>query len=212
MGFFNLQEILMEIWKLVGFIIAGAIGYYVPKISKRIKNFIQQRYFSASLKKSVEIKIKLAEVKTELGAKRIYLFQFHNGTVYLGDHSFHKYSMSAIFEIVNQGLSRDIQNMQSIPLSKNAELISTMMDNDADYLIVGDHRGCDMTFSAADMEDILYSMQPTTLAFVKVLNNRKQFIGLICAIFDEEINRTKFAEMRQNTNLNSLLVEIRGIL
>lgn len=212
MDLFGFEDVFSEVGKLIGFILAGAAGYYTPKISRKIRNYMQQRYFSASLKKSVEIKVKLAEVKTALNASRIYLFQFHNGTVYLGDHSFHKYSMSAIFEIVNRGLSRDIQNMQSMPLSKYAELISTMTDNNTDFLIVGDHRGCDMSFEGADMEDILYTVNPTTLAFVKVLNAKRQFIGLICVMFDQEITRSKFAELRSHTQMNSLLVDIRSIL
>jgi len=215
MDFDFLNIIYEEAGKIIGFIFAGVGGYYIPKIAKSIKNKIQQRFFSASLKRSVEIKVKLAEVKATIGANRIYLFQFHNGTVYLGDKSFHKYSMSAIFEVVNQGLSRIIHDYQSMPLSKYAELLEFLIENPEDMAIIGNHRGCDMTFAEADVEDMFYNIGPGdkgTLAFIEVQNNKKQFVGVICIAFETEITKTKFHELRSKSGINSLLVELRNII
>lgn len=204
------SQVLTEAGKVLGFISAGIVGYFVPKVSQLVKNKLQQKYFNISLKKSIEIKLKLAEVKAALGAKRIYMFQFHNGTVYLGDHNFHKYSMSAIFEVVSQGLSREIQNLQSKPLSNYVELLSFLMESDHEHIIVGNHRGSDMDFNEADLEDMLYSMKPETIIFFKVYNNKKQFIGLICMCFDAEVTKAKLMEMKESSDLNSLLIDIRN--
>lgn len=209
-----LNVIYEEAGKIIGVLGVGTAGYYVPKIAKSIRTKIQQKFFSLSLKKSVEIKVKLAEVKATLGANRIYLFQFHNGTVYLGDRSFHKYSMSAIFEVVNQGLSREIHEYQSMALSKYAELIDFLIDNKEDYIIIGKHKNTDMNFVEADVEDMFYNIGSSkgTIVFVEVYNAKKQFVGMIGITFDSEVTKTKFLEMRSNSALDQLLVELRSII
>lgn len=214
MDFDFLNVIYEEAGKIIGFISVGAAGYYIPKIAKSIKTKVQQKFFSLSLKKSVEIKVKLAETKATLGANRIYLFQFHNGTVYLGDRSFHKYSMSAIFEVVNQGLSREIHEYQSVPLSKYAELIDFLIEHKDDSIIIGKHRGADMSFIDADVEDMFYNIGSSkgTIVFVEVYNDKKQFIGMIGITFDTEVTKTKFNELRNNSAMDQLLVELRSII
>lgn len=214
MDFDFLNIIYEEAGKIIGFLGVGVAGYYVPKVAKSIKTKMQQKFFSVSLKRSVEIKVKLAEVKATLGANRIYLFQFHNGTVYLGDRSFHKYSMSAVFEVVNHGLSREIHNYQSQPLSKYAELIDFLIDHKEDSIVIGTHRGTDMSFTDADLEDMFYTIGSATgtIAFVEICNAKKQFIGMIGITFDSPITKTKFNELRGNTGMNQLLVELRNII
>lgn len=204
------SAIWREVGNVLSFVMIGGIGYLIPQISKKIKTTLKRRFFNISLKKSMEIKIKLAELKVMLKANRIYLYQFHNGTVFLGDHSFHKYHVSAIFEVVAQNLSREIQNMQSIPMSKYAELLTYMIDNEQDIVVIGDHRGADMNFDEVDLEDIKYSMNPTTIAFIKVTTAKGEFIGLIAVHFDRELIKSKLlAEMQESTELNSLLIDIR---
>lgn len=214
MDFDILNTIYEEAGKIISFAVAGAGGYYLPKLSKKIKEKIQQKYFNLSLKKSVEIKVKLAEVKASLGATRIYLFQFHNGTVYLGDRSFHKYSMSAIFEVVNHGLSREIQKFQSVPLSKYAELIDFLIENEEDYVVVGKHKDSDMNYDEADIDDMLYGFGNTkgSMIFIEVHNEKKQFIGMIALTFDSDIPKSRFNDLRGKSELNQLLIEIRSII
>lgn len=214
MDFDILKMIYEEAWKIIGFVMIGAGGYYIPKIVKSIKRKLQQKYFGISLKRSVEIKIRLAEVKVAMNASRIYLLQFHNGTIYLGDRSFHKYSMSAIFEVVSQGLSREIQTYQAIPLSKYAELIDYLIENKEDYVLIGSHRGCDLTFEEADLEDMFYKIgsDKGTIIFIEVHNDKKQFVGMITITMDMEVGKTKFNELRNNSTLNQLLVELRSII
>lgn len=213
-SFFGVDDVFWrEVGEILAFILAGVLGFVIPKISKKFKTMLKQRFFSMSLKRSMEIKVKLAEIKTRLGATRIYLYQFHNGTIFLGDHSFHKYSISAVFEVVMQGLSREIQNMQSIPMSKWAELITEFIDNKAESIVVGDHRGCNMSFDEADLEDVKYTMSPKTVAFVKVSNNKTQFVGLIAIHFDQELTQAKFnTEMENTPDINALLVDIKNQL
>lgn len=214
MDFFN--DILGEAVKVLGFLAAGAAGYFVPKISGEIKRMVQQKYFNMSLKKSVEIKVKLAEVKAAMRASRIYLFQFHNGRVYLGDKSFHKYAMSAIFEVSNHGLSREIQNYQSVPLSKFAELIQHLIENEQDYALVGEHDGCDMSYDEADWNEMRYSLgntgDQTTLAVIEVRNDNRQFIGIIAVMFDRQFGRNELDKIRSSSGLNGLLVELQRVM
>jgi len=214
MDFNFLELVYSEAGKIIGFVSAGVGGYYIPKLAKVIKTKMQQKFFSVSLKRSVEIKVKLAEVKATLVANRIYLFQFHNGTVYLGDRSFHKYSMSAIFEVVNQGLSSVIHDFQSLPLSKYAELIDFLMESNQDYVIIGKHRGTDMNFEESDLEDMFYkigSSDKGTIVFVAI-HNDKQFIGMLGITFDNDVNKTKFQELRSKSSLNQLLAELKSII
>jgi hypothetical protein len=204
------NSVLKEIGNVLSFVAVGAIGYFIPRATDKIKGFMKQRFFSISLKRSMEIKLKLAEVKARLKATRIYLYQFHNGKVFLGDHSFHKYSLSAIFEVVSQGLSREIQNMQSMPLSRYAELLNEFIDSKQDVMVIGDHRGVDMSFEEADLEDIKYTMDPVTIAFIKVNDKRGEFIGLISIHFDMEVIKSKLlVEIEESPDLNSLLVDIK---
>jgi hypothetical protein len=214
MDFFN--DIFSEIIKILGFILAGAAGYFIPKLSSEVKRIIQQKYFNISLKKSVEIKVKLAEVKASLSANRIYLFQFHNGRVYLGDKSFHKYAMSAIFEVSNHGLSREIQNYQSVPLSKFAELIQYLIESEKDYAVVGDGKNCDMSFDDADWNEMKYSLgtsgENLTMVVVEVRNEKKQFIGIISILFDRQFTEKDLLDLRSKSGLNGLLIELQRVM
>ena len=199
-----------EVGNIISFVAVGAGGYLIPVVSRKVKTYLRQRFFSISLKRSMEIKLKLAEVKARLKAARIYLYQFHNGKVFLGDHSFHKYSVSAIFEVVSQGLSREIQNMQSIPLSRYAELLNEIIDGKHEIVVVGDHRGTDMSFEEVDLEELKYTMAPTTIAFIKVTDKIGEFIGLIAIHFDHEVIKSKLiSEIDESPDLNSLLVDIK---
>lgn len=204
------NSVMKEIGNILSFVAVGAIGYFIPRISNKIKGVMKQKFFSISLKRSIEIKLKLAEVKARLKATRIYLYQFHNGKVFLGDHSFHKYSLSAIFEVVSQGLSREIQSMQNMPLSRYAELLNEFIDAKHEVMVIGDHRGVDMSFEEADLEDIKYTMDPVTIAFIKVSDKHGEFIGLISIHFDTEVIKSKFlAEIEDSSDLHSLLVDIK---
>lgn len=211
MGIEILDSVFKELGSIIGFAGAGAVGYLAPLASKKIKTYLQQRWFNASLKRSMELKVKIAELKGKIGAQRIYLLQFHNGKVYLGDNQFHKYSVSALFEITSGGLSREMQNMQNVPLSSYAELIYRMQKENTDIVIVGDHRGCDMTFEDADLDEVKYSTNPSTILYVKIKNKNDVFVGLLALYFDKEITRTKLLDdLKHMDHLDSILVYIKN--
>lgn len=202
-------------WKglgnIAGLMTAGAVGYFIPQVSAKVKTYMQQRWFNASLKKSVEIKIKLAELKARLNAQRIYVLQFHNGKVFVGDNGFHKYSASAIFEIVSQGLSREIQTMQNIPLSHYAELLYFMLKEKQDVIVMGDHRGTDMSFEDVDLDDVKYNTNSATVVFAKITNKDDSFVGLLVLHFENEITKTKFFDEVENVDeFNTLLLHIKN--
>lgn len=209
----DLSTVWKEVGSILGLLMAGFLGYFVPKISNKIKTAIKQRLFDQSLKKSVDLKVKLAELKVKLKATRIYLYQFHNGTVFLGGHDFHKYSVSAVFEIVSQGLSREIQNMQSVPLSKYAELLNYFLDKKAEMLVVGNFKDTDMTFEDADLEEIKYTINPTSVVFIQVKDKAGAFIGLIAIHFDREIVKDKFLDnLDHDQDFNKLLIDIKNTI
>ena len=206
-----LDSLWKEIGSVAGFVGAGVFGYFIPKVSTKVKGYMQQQWFNVSLKKSVEIKIRLAELKAKIGAQRIYLLQFHNGKVFLGDNAFHKYSVSGIFEVVSQGLSREIQEMQNMPMSNYAELLFYMQKESQKIVVVGDHRGCDMTFDEADMTDTKYSTNATSIVFIKVLDKADGFIGLLVFYFDSEIVKGRLVpELDDLNELNSLLSQVKN--
>lgn len=209
----DLSSVWREVGSIAGLIAAGFLGYVVPKLSAKIKTAIKQRMFDQSLKKSVDLKVKLAELKVKLKASRIYLNQFHNGTVFIGNHDFHKYSVSAVFEIVSQGLSREIQNMQSVPLSKYAELLNFFIDKKVEMAVVGNFKDADMSFEDADLEEIKYSINPTTVVFIQVKDKNGSFIGLIAIHFDREIVKDKFLEnLDHDQDFNKLLIDIKNTI
>ncbi len=117
-------------------------------------------------------------------------------------------------EVVKQGLSREIHEYQSMPLSKYAELIDFLIDNKDDYIIIGKHKGTDMNFTDADVEDMFYNIgsSKATIVFVEVYNAKREFIGMIGITFDSEVSKAKFLELRSNSALDQLLVELRSII
>jgi hypothetical protein len=189
---------------------AGAAGYFIPQATKKVKNLMQQRWFNASLKKSMELKVKMAEFKGKINANRVYFMQFHNGKVFLGDHQFHKFHLSAIFEITSSGLSREMQNMQNMPLSMYADLIFKMEKEDLDLILVGDHRGCDITFAEINLEEVKYSLNPAAVLYIKVHNKNDMFIGLLAVYFDDYVTKIKVvSDLEKMEDLDSILVYIR---
>jgi len=196
------------------FIAAAATGflvYFIHQGSAKFKIFMHQKWFNRSLKRSIELKLQLAGLKSKVGAERIYLWQFHNGKVFVGDNSFHKYYISAIFEIVNQGLSREMHDMQNIPMSKYAELLYYMIKENENITVVGDHHGADVSFKDADLENDKYTTNSKTIVFVKVYSKNKTFVGLIVMFFTDEIDRSKFIEdALQSVELNTLLFYLKN--
>lgn len=211
----NLSSIMDTVWQEMGHILsfmgAGAAGYFIPQASKAMKNYMQQRWFNASIKKSMELKVKLAEFKGKIKACRVYFMQFHNGKVYLGDNQFHKYHLSALFEITSAGQSREMHNMQNIPMSSYAELVYKMQKESLEMILVGDHKGCDITFADIDLEEVKYSTNPEAVLYVKVENKSDAFIGLLAVYFDTEVTKHKIVEdLKKMDDLDSILVFIRN--
>lgn len=206
-----MDVIWQETGHVLAFMAAGAAGYFIPQISKKIKNTLQQRWFNASLKKSMELKVKLAEFKGKIKGNRVYFMQFHNGKVFLGDNQFHKYHISALFEITSSGLSREMHNMQNIPLSSYAELIFKMEKENLDLILVGDHRGCDISFAEINLEEVKYTLNPAAVLYVKVTNKNNAFIGLLAVYFDDYVTKIKvMGDIEKMDDMDSILVYIKN--
>lgn len=215
---FDLIKDLSSLWKeigsLIGLVLTGLVGYLIPIISKRSKSYFQQKFFMNSLKNSVEIKVKLAECKAKFDATRIYLYQFHNGKVFVGNLNFHKYSASAIFEHVSPGYSQEVQNQQSLPLDTFAEVLIFMFERNKDAAIIGNHTGCDVQFMRnRDLENLRYTMNSTSCVAIKMTNKYGAFVGLLMLWFDEEISRPKFVSLcKENKELDSLCRYLKNMM
>jgi hypothetical protein len=203
-----------EIGGIIGFIMVGVLGYLVPIISKRIKSIIQQRFFQMSLKNSIELKIKMAEVRAKFDADRIYLYQFHNGKIFVGDLNFHKYSVSAIFELVESGLSYEIKNHQNMPLDIFEDLLYFMFEKYKDAVIVSDIEGADLHFrNLRSLYDMSVQMRGRTMVALKVKNKIGAFVGLLVMWFPEEMTREQFINYcNKHTELTNLINEIHNKL
>ena len=197
---------------IFGFLLVGFFGYIFPIISKRIKGYFQQKFFITSLKKSMEIKIRMAELKAKFDAHRIYLYQFHNGKVFVGDLNFHKYSISAIFEIVSPGFSIEINNQQSMPLNMFSEVLFDMLDKRKEVIVIGDHAGCDLTFKQCHgIESLRTTMHSNTLIAYKVRNRYGSFVGILGIWFENEITKEEFLQLtKENGDVESFLSDIKN--
>ena len=86
-----------------------------------------------------------------------------------------------------------------------------MQKENTDIVIVGDHRGCDMTFEDADLDEVKYSTNPSTILYVKIKNKNDVFVGLLALYFDKEITRTKLLDdLKHMDHLDSILVYIKN--
>lgn len=78
-------------------------------------------------------------------------------------------------------------------------------------LLVGDHRGCDISFADSDLEEVKYSMNPSAVLYVKVANKSDAFIGLLAVYFDDEVTKIKvMMELDKMDDLESILVYIKN--
>jgi hypothetical protein len=205
-------DILAGVGGVFGFLLVGFFGYIFPIVSKKIKGYFQQKFFLISLKKSMEIKIRMAELKAKFSAHRIYLYQFHNGKVFVGDLNFHKYSVSAIFEIVSPGFSVEINNQQSMPLHMFSEILFDMIDKRKDVLIIGEHAGCDLTFAKCHgLEGIRSTMHADTLITYKVRNKYGSFVGILALWFENEVTKEDFIKFsKENEDVENFLNDIKN--
>lgn len=107
--------------------IITAIGILI----KAIKTTAKEADLPRKIKKQVNtddlIISKMEEVKEQLNADRVQVYDFHNGGHYANGRSALKTSCS--YEVVRSGISRKQSFLQSIPLSCLSRFVSTLMND-----------------------------------------------------------------------------------
>ena len=108
--------------------IIAAIGVLIKAIKSTKKEFDS---LPKRIKKQVDIDdfiiSKMEEVKEQLNADRVQVYDFHNGGHYANGRSALKTSCS--YEVVRSGISRKQSFLQSIPLSCLSRFVSTLMND-----------------------------------------------------------------------------------
>lgn len=170
----------------------------IDSLPKRIKKQVNIDDFIIS---------KMEEVKEQLNADRVQVYDFHNGGHYANGRSALKTSCS--YEVVRSGISRKQSFLQSIPLSCLSRFVSKLMN--------------DGSIEVKNLEDMKEAM-PSTYQLKKsqninsfydiVLNNKAgEPIGFLAIQFvknkysinekgKEEILRLKFFIEEQLENMN----------
>jgi hypothetical protein len=65
-------------------------------------------------------------MRSETEADRVYILEFHNGEHYFSGRSQQKFSCT--YEVVNEGISREVQNLQNIRISSMHYLIKDVVE------------------------------------------------------------------------------------
>lgn len=107
-------------------------------ILNRIKNPVEmEKYLQKDIRSGIKIQRILGSLITSSSnISRAYVFKFHDGLIGISNLPF--MFQSNTHEIVDYGISSEIQNLQSIPLSINLEKITSYIEKKCYNYIVQD--------------------------------------------------------------------------
>ncbi len=119
----------MEIGLELGYIFAALISAGVTIGSVWFKGKLKERKdkvfnYDPNLHSNVVTALEFMRRETE--ADRVYVLQFHNGEHYFSGRSQQKFSCT--HEVVNEGISAEVQNLQNIRISSMHYLIKDVVD------------------------------------------------------------------------------------
>jgi len=118
----------MEIGLELGYIIAALISAGVTIGSVWFKGKIKERkdrVFNYDPNLHSNVMTALEYMRQETEADRVYILEFHNGEHYFSGRSQQKFSCT--YEVVNEGISREVQDLQSIRISSMHYLIKDVV-------------------------------------------------------------------------------------
>jgi hypothetical protein len=119
----------MEVGLELGYIIAAMVSAAVTIGSVWFKNKIKARkdkVFNYDPQLHSNVMTALEFMRSETEADRVYILEFHNGEHYFSGRSQQKFSCT--YEVVNEGISREVQNLQNIRISSMHYLIKDVVE------------------------------------------------------------------------------------
>jgi hypothetical protein len=119
----------MEVGLELGYVIAAIVSAVVTIGSVWFKNKIKARrdkVFNYDPQLHSNVMTALEFMRSETEADRVYILEFHNGEHYFSGRSQQKFSCT--YEVVNEGISREVQNLQNIRISSMHYLIKDVVE------------------------------------------------------------------------------------
>jgi hypothetical protein len=118
----------MEVGLELGYAVAAIVSAIVTIGSMWFKNKIKARkdkVFNYDPQLHSNVMTALEFMRGETEADRVYILEFHNGEHYFSGRSQQKFSCT--YEVVNEGISREVQNLQNIRISSMHYLIKDVV-------------------------------------------------------------------------------------
>jgi hypothetical protein len=123
-------------YEIIALVVMAGFGFLYSCFKKGMADSIM-KWFQQWFKEKFEGEVldkefsavfeRLVELKTELKADRVYVSQFHNGSVFTNQKPIWK--MTRTYEICAQGVSYESQNMQNVMAISIWDSISGIFDN-----------------------------------------------------------------------------------
>lgn len=108
-GWLKTETDLRKIALVLGFLLAGAVGYFIHDYKVRE---LEQVDMNIVLMQDEKVTAMLEEFMYSVGADRAYIFQFHNGINYYSGEHMHR--MSNTHEATRRGVSAEISNLTNL--------------------------------------------------------------------------------------------------
>ena len=125
-----------EIWVPLLTAIFGSIGTFLSiryRHNLQLKREQAKCHVQEAVEQDGELLAKLEELREGVKASRACIYQFHNGGEYYTGRSMQKFSMT--YETVDKGISRNLVERQSIPVSACNETLSNLIGDRRLYYV-----------------------------------------------------------------------------
>lgn len=125
-----------EIWVPLLTAIVGSIGTVLSiryRHSLQLKREQAKCHVQEAVEQDTELLAKLEELRSNVGASRACIYQFHNGGEYYTGRSMQKFSMT--YETVSKGISRNQTARQNVPVSACNETLSQLIKDRRLYYV-----------------------------------------------------------------------------
>ena len=119
----------MEVGLDFGYALAAVVSAIATVASVWFKNKLKERkekVFNYDPNMHSNVMTALEYMRQETEADRVYILEFHNGEHYFSGRSQQKFSCT--YEVVNEGISREVQELQNIRVSSMHYLIKDVVD------------------------------------------------------------------------------------
>lgn len=167
-GFFKLVTELI-------IIIVLFFGGWLKKNRMKVVEYLTKKSIlkqKSDLKENKEIKKELIELRKDLNADRVLIYQFHNGDYYINNSSILKMSVS--FEDCNNNLVPIMDELQNMLVSKYPNLLFDILEKD--YLAIED---IEQTYDRYEISHELNYREVEKFYGIKLVDKNDKFIGIL---------------------------------